>query len=475
MHSVWKPNRPAEGMIIMTRILLAHSNHLYSDAKQIAKMQPYPPLQTLLAAAVLQQHGHTVQVFDPTLMPASAPELVAAFAQTIGTFQPHLIAIVEDGFNYLTKMCLTRHRDLAFLFAQAAQRAGIPCVAHGPGAGDAASLYLQAGFSAVLLGEMEDTLVELANSASWSDVAGLVYGHDGRLAYSAPRPFRPHLDTLPRAAWELVDLDPYRRAWQEHHGYLSLNLVTSRGCPYHCNWCAKPVFQQHYAVRDAALVAAEIQHLVTHYQPGHLWFADDIFALSPRWARAFADAMRERNLRVPFKMQSRCDLMTRDTVASLASAGCSEVWMGAESGSQRILDAMEKGGRVDDVFLACDNLWRHGIRPCLFLQFGYPGEQWDDIEATLAMVRRAAPADVGISVSYPLPGTKFHRIVSEQLGAKRHWAESGDLSMMFSGAYSTAFYQALAAAIHLDVRRDPAADSAWQQVHRLREPLEQPA
>jgi radical SAM superfamily enzyme YgiQ (UPF0313 family) len=173
---------------------------------------------------------------------------------------------------------------------------------------------------------------------------------------------------------------------------------------------------------------------------------------------------------IPFKMQSRCDLMTRDTVQALKQAGCVEVWMGAESGSQKILNAMEKGLVVEDTYRARENLGRHGIRACLFLQFGYPGEGWPEIQETIRMVRQARPDDIGVSVSYPLPGTRFHQMVSAQLGAKENWTDSADLAMMFRGAYSSEFYRALADALHYEVRQPHATEEircAWDRVHQL--------
>ena len=209
-------------------------------------------------------------------------------------------------------------------------------------------------------------------------------------------------------------------------------------------------------------------HLKQTYEPGHIWFADDIFALSPKWTLEFAAAVEKLGARIPFKMQSRCDLMTRQTVAALRRAGCQEVWMGAESGSQRILDAMDKGIRVRHIYEARQNLARHGIRACFFLQFGYPGEQWAEIEETITMVRETSPDDVGISVSYPLPGTRFYQIVSAEMGAKKNWADSGDVAMMFQGAYTTEFYRALIDALHLEVRGGSPVGAAWARVHALR-------
>ena len=150
-------------------------------------------------------------------------------------------------------------------------------------------------------------------------------------------------------------------------------------------------------------------------------------------------------------------------------AGCREVWMGAESGSQRILNAMDKGMRVESIYHARENLRRHGIRACYFLQFGYPGETWAEIEKTIALVRDTRPDDIGVSVSYPLPGTAFHRMVSSQLGPKENWSDSDDLDMMFQGAFTTDFYRALADALHAEVRTGrAAAEDAWLHVLDLR-------
>jgi anaerobic magnesium-protoporphyrin IX monomethyl ester cyclase len=210
-------------------------------------------------------------------------------------------------------------------------------------------------------------------------------------------------------------------------------------------------------------------HLKRNYHPDHIWFTDDIFALSGKWTHAFAAAVQELDAQIPFKMQSRCDLMTRATVGALRDAGCAEVWIGAESGAQSVLDAMEKAVRVEQIYEARENLRRHGIRTCFFLQFGYPGETWTEIEQTIRMVRETAPDDVGVSISYPLPGTKFYDLVSSQLGTKQNWSESNDLSMMFQGAYSSEFYRALSEAVHLQVRGGDGLATAWDRVTQLRE------
>jgi radical SAM superfamily enzyme YgiQ (UPF0313 family) len=258
---------------------------------------------------------------------------------------------------------------------------------------------------------------------------------------------------LPRPALDLVDLDRYRRTWRSRHGRFSLNLVTTRGCPYHCNWCAKPIYGQRYAVRSPEAVADEMAWLKRTYAPDHIAFMDDIFGLQPGWTLRFATAVSGRDAVLPFKCLSRADLLSEEEVDALRRAGCRTVWLGAESGSQKVLDAMEKGVRVEEIREAAARLKRAGIEVAFFIQFGYPGETWEDVQKTRALLRECAPDDIGISVSYPLPGTRFFERVKDQLGAKRHWQDSSDLAMMYEGPYPTAFYRALHGLVHAEFRK----------------------
>jgi radical SAM superfamily enzyme YgiQ (UPF0313 family) len=246
-------------------------------------------------------------------------------------------------------------------------------------------------------------------------------------------------------------MKPYREAWKTSHGYYSINLVASRGCPYRCNWCAKPISGDRFHVRPADAVADEIVELKKNYDAEHLWFADDVFALDHRWATQFACEVEERRCVLPFKVQSRADLMSVATVESLRRSGCSEVWMGVESGSQKVLDAMDKGLFVEEAVAATQRLRAAGIRACYFLQFGYPGEAWKEIQQTVSLVRETRPDDIGVSVSYPLPNTRFYTKVQAELGRKRNWTDSDDLSVMFRAAYTDRFYHALRDALHAEV------------------------
>ncbi len=213
------------------------------------------------------------------------------------------------------------------------------------------------------------------------------------------------------------------------------------------------------------------------YGAEHIWFGDDVFALNHHWVQHFAGEMEKRKCALPFKIQSRADLMTAETVDALRRAGCAEVWMGIESGSQKVLDAMDKGLRVSEAIAARKRLREAGITACYFLQFGYPGETRDDVQITVDLVRSTQPDDIGVSVSYPLPNTPFYEKVQAELGRKRNWTDSDDLCVMFTAEYKDVFYHALRDALHAEVdswRAGPSAEgvrqrvtSLWQRVREL--------
>jgi radical SAM superfamily enzyme YgiQ (UPF0313 family) len=445
-----------EGAIKVSDVLLTHSYHLYYDRKQTRKMQPYPPLGTLYAAALLRRAGISVALFDTML---NDPQ--DGFQHALERHRPRIVVVYEDNFNFLSKMCLTRMREVAFAIANMSRKAGAMILVNGSDASDHAEEYLQHGFCCVLLGEAEWTLLETVKhllageDLALERVAGIVSLRKGTRepARTPSRAVMRDLDCLPFPSRDLIDIEQYRTAWKSTHGYFSLNVVASRGCPYRCNWCAKPIYGDSFSMRSARSVAQEMHELKFEYGADHLWFADDIFGLRPKWVRELADEVEKLDAAIPFKMQTRVDLMSPDTVSALRRAGCAEVWMGAESGSQKILDAMDKGTRVDQIAKARKNLRDQGVRACYFLQFGYSGETWHDIQSTIKLVRDTRPDDIGVSVSYPLPGTKFFERVQAQLGEKTNWSDSEDLSMMFQGAYTNEFYRALHDALHAQVDR----------------------
>ncbi len=439
----------------MTDVLLAHSFFLKNDPKQIEKMRPYPPLGTLHAASWLREAGYEVALFDAMLSPGEEE-----LAEALELHRPRFVAFYEDSFNFLNKMCLGHARDAACRMSRQAREAGATVLAAGSDFSDHPLPYFEAGVQYGLTGEADHTLRELLDVLTGrSDqpveaVAGLALpdpAAPGGVRRTAERAFERHPDVFPLPAWDLVDAERYRAAWTEAHGYFSVNLVTTRGCQFHCNWCAKPIWGRRYAMRSAARVADEMALVKRLLDPDRVWFADDIFGLQPKWVAEFAREVEERDAHIPFTIQTRADLMTDVAVAGLARAGCIEAWLGAESGSQKILDAMDKGIRVEETVEATLRLREAGIRACWFLQFGYPGETFEDIMETVRLVRETLPDDIGVSVSYPLPGTRFHDMVASELGDQTHWADSNDLAMMFQGTYQTPFYRKLRQVIHRDL------------------------
>lgn len=441
---------------VMSDILFTHSYFLRFDPKEHRAMMPYPPLGTLYAAAVARELGHSVALFDAML--AGSPEEIRAHLRR---HAPRYLVIYDDDFNYLTKMCLTRMREAAFRMAELGREHGCTVIVHSSDATDHRAAYFDHGADYILFGEAERSLRDLLLALESDDdidpasIPGVARrSADGIITNGPRREVVRDLDTLPLPARDLIDIDRYRAIWVKHHGYFSLNISTTRGCPFHCNWCAKPIYGQVYNSRSPRSVAEEMRYLKETYNPDHIWVCDDIFGLKPGWVEEFAVHVNELDALVPFKCLSRADLILRgDTATALARAGCRSVWIGAESGSQKVLDAMEKGITVDQIHRATAKLRAYAIRVGFFLQFGYPGEGEREIDATISMVRRALPDEIGISVSYPLPGTKFFERVVGEMGDKQNWSESADLAMMFQGTYSTEFYRALARYMHMDHRR----------------------
>lgn len=451
-------------------ILLSHPYFLAHDPRQLARMKPYPPLATLLAAALLRSSGYRVHLFDAML--ASGME---EYTRTLTELRPAVVALVEDTFNFVTKMCTLAMREAALAMIRQAKDQGSNVLVNGSDATDHPEVYLEAGADAIILGEVEETLPDalqaLAQNSSGElkRVRGLVLrdGAPGRITYSPGRHHIENLDRLPFPAWDLVDTDRYRQAWVPAHGRLSWNMVTSRGCPYRCNWCAKPIFGTRYTQRSPDNVVDELEQLRASVAPDHIWYADDIFGLTERWIAEFSRQVKERRLVTAFTIQSRVNLMKPPVVEALAEAGAEEIWMGVESGSQRVLDAMDKGSKVEQAREATRLLRAHGIRAGWFIQLGYLGEQWEDILLTRDLVREERPDEIGVSVSYPLPGTLFYERVKNQLNSKTNWKDSGELAMLFRGTYQTEFYRRVRDLLHREVDTGEISDQEWLELERL--------
>jgi radical SAM superfamily enzyme YgiQ (UPF0313 family) len=462
----------------MLSVLIGHSYFLRFDKKQRERAKPYPPLATLQVAGMLRQAGHSVALFDAMLADGFDD-----YQRLLRDHEPQLVLLYEDNFNFLSKMCLGKMRRAGCEMVAAARRAGARVITAGADASDAPEPYLRAGADLVLLGEGLSVLEQLLSRLDARPEApaeqlahgltGLALLVDGeaRIVKGGYMPSTPRHDELP--AWDLVDIESYRSVWLAAHGYFSLNMAASRGCPFRCTWCAKPIWGNRYLQRAPDAVAREMSHLKRTYRADHVWFADDIFGLRADWISEFARLVHADGGAIPFTIQTRADLISERMAAALREAGCQEAWIGAESGSQRVLDAMHKGTEVGEILRARERLKAAGIRVGFFIQLGYLGEQLPDILATRELLEAALPDDVGVSVSYPLPGTKFYELVKAQLGPKTHWQESDDLDMMFHGTYTSEFYRTIRNLLHarvtLETLNAPAHAGAYRHGRRLLE------
>jgi radical SAM superfamily enzyme YgiQ (UPF0313 family) len=462
----------------MLSILVCHSYFLRFDPKQQERAKPYPPLATLQVAAQLRQAGHQVTLFDAMLAVG-----IEEYERKLAAVKPQIVLFYEDNFNFLSKMCLGKMRQAACAMIALGRQAGARVLASGSDVTDTPEPYLRAGADVALIGEGIATLLELIprlDAASHSESADLIQGVTGAAALvservvrgSGPRIHPTASQQAELAAWDLVDMDRYRSAWLSAHGYFSLNMAASRGCSFRCSWCAKPIWGNQYLQRSAESVAAEMLHLKRTFQPDHIWFADDIFGFRIDWVNQFAAAVSAGG-GIPFTIQTRADLISERMAVALASAGCKEAWLGAESGSQRILDAMNKGTTIGEILSARERLKAQGVRVGFFIQLGYLNEQLADIQATRELLDTARPDDVGVSVSYPLPGTKFYELVQAQLGDKTHWRDSNDLDMMFQGTYTSDFYRRVRDLLHEQVSlHNEGRASAKLEYHHAKRELE---
>jgi anaerobic magnesium-protoporphyrin IX monomethyl ester cyclase len=459
----------------VAKVLFAHGHLLARDTKQFAIGKPYPPLATLFAAAHARSLGHEVSLYDPMLEKDTSD-----FPRALERDRPDVVVLYDDSFNWFTKMCLSRMRAAACEMAREAHARRVPVIIAGHDAADDPETYLRSGADFVIVGEGELTLGELLDHLKQGggdgdkvrdggahSIPGVAFLDRGLLRRSVARKLLRDLDVLPPPAWDLVDIQRYRSFWLRRHGFFSLNMVTTRGCPYRCNWCAKPVYGNTYHTRSPENVVAEMRMLRDTYAPDHLWFCDDILGLKSHWLVAWSAATDAAGIRIPFLCQTRADLMTLENVQALRRAGAREVWLGAESGSQRVLDAMEKGITVAQTQVAVERLRQNGVRVGLFLQFGYGDEDWSEVQATRSLVRELLPDDIGISVSYPLPGTRYYERMAARLGDKRNWRESSDLDPLIQARYSRAFYQTLSRVVHAELR-------VMRGVHALRTTLREP-
>lgn len=411
------------------RILLTHGYFLQDDPKERQIMKPYAPLGLLYLSSHLRRQGIEAEIYDSTF--GSRQGLVNLLNQG----EPGVLGIYAN--------LLTRPNVLQII-AQA-RAAGWRVVLGGPEPANYPAEYLAAGADAIVAGEGEIALESLLRTgmdrSQWDSVPGILFrAADGSVVSTGPAPLIRDLDAQPWPDRESIDIDQYLRVWREHHGTGSVSLITARGCPYHCAWCSHSVFGKTHRRRSPHAVVDEVEWILRRYHPDMLWLADDVFTIHHGWIRDYAAEMKRRGLRIPFECITRADRLNPEMAGTLAELGCFRVWVGSESGSQRILDAMQRGVTVAQVRSAVALLKQHGIQTGMFLMWGYEGEQLEDIEATVEHVKQCRPDVFFTTVSYPIKGTPYYQQVESRLVHIRGWNGGTDRDFQIRGRHSRRFY-----------------------------------
>ena len=413
-------------------LLLTHGYFLFEDPKELQIMKPYPPLGLLYICSHLRNRGFSVEVFDSTFQSRDA------LRRRLNSGNPSVIGIYAN--------LMTRPNVVKIL--REAKLAGWKTVVGGPEPGAYVDEYLQAGADVVVLGEGEQTLEDLLQAWSRKDpsaldsIAGIAYrSSDGSTHRTEPRGQIADLDAQPWPARDAIDVDRYVETWRTHHGKGSVSLITARGCPFRCEWCSHQVFGQTHRRRKPERVADELEWLIGRYMPDMLWIADDVFTINHGWLERWRQELHRRKIHIPFECISRADRLNDEVIRTLAELGCFRLWIGSESGSQRILDSMQRGVRVEAVRQANALCRQYGIQTGMFLMWGYEGEEVEDIEQTIEHVRLSRPDTFLTTVSYPIKGTPYYKKVASRLVQIKPWGETSDREFDLAGRRPREFYR----------------------------------
>jgi radical SAM superfamily enzyme YgiQ (UPF0313 family) len=425
-------------------ILLTHGYFLYDDPKEQAIMKPYPTLGLLYISACLKQKNFAVEIFDSTFAEKKQ------FADLLITKKPKLVGIYS---NLMTKFN-------ALEMIRRAKTQNCIVIVGGPDPPYYAEQYLDFGADVVVIGEGEETLQELIPILSsgkfeqLATVSGIVFKDDhGQVQRTPARNLIPNLDVLPLPDRAAIDLQKYVEVWRQHHGVGAVSLITSRGCPYSCTWCSHSVYGKTLRKRSATLVADEVEEILAAYHPDMLWYADDVFNINHKWLFEYAAELKRRHFKIPFECICRADRMNEEIVRTLKEMGCFRVWIGSESGSQRLLDAMKRGVKGEQVQAMTRLAKRHGIETGMFLMWGFEDENRDDIEMTIAHVKKANPDLVLTTVSYPIKGTEYYNRMAAQniVVTNGAWQNSNDRDYRIAGRHSKRYYDFVNRRMHSEL------------------------
>jgi anaerobic magnesium-protoporphyrin IX monomethyl ester cyclase len=426
------------------RLLLTHGYFLADDAKERQIVKPYPPLGILYLSSYLKARGFAVDVYDATF--GSRQEL-------FGILDREPAGVIGVYGNLMT-------RPNVLAIAERAHAAGWLVLLGGPEPSNYAEEFLSSGADLIVAGEGEHAMEKLAQCDfrrdAWASIPGLIFrAEDGTTIRTGPAELIHDLDASPWPDREQVDIDRYLDAWRTRHGMGSVSIITARGCPYKCNWCSHSVYGHSHRRRSPVKVVDEIEWILDRYHPEMIWIADDVFTIHHGWLQQYAAEMKRRGIRIPFECITRADRVNPSVAATLAELGCMRVWIGSESGSQRILDAMQRGVTAEQVRAAVALSRGNGIEVGMFLMWGYEGEELCDIEATIDHLKSCRPDVFFTTVSYPIKGTPYFDRVSSKIVRIKGWKETSDREVAIRGRHSRRFYQYADELLRAEMEREP--------------------
>jgi anaerobic magnesium-protoporphyrin IX monomethyl ester cyclase len=415
------------------KVLLTHGYFIAEDEKEQQIMRPYPPLGLLYISGFLKQQGVENSVFDSTFSDKES------LFNRIEEEKPEVLAIYA---NLMTKVNVLEIAKVSKKLSPATK-----VVLGGPDVTFNIQNYLKYGVDFIVIGEGENTMFELVEFLSKNrdtlphEVSGLAFiGNEGNLVKTSPRVKEREIDELPVPNRDAIDMHKYVDAWKKHHGESALSVSTQRGCPYTCKWCSTAVYGQSYRRRSPEKVVAELKDIQEKYAPDTIWFVDDVFTVSHKWLAEFVDALEEAKLKVKFECISRADRMNKEVISLLKRAGCFRVWIGAESGSQKIIDAMDRRVSVEQVREMIIETRNQGIEAGTFIMLGYPGETEEDIEETINHLKISNPDYFTITVAYPIKGTSLYNEIESKKITEPEWHLSTDRDIDFKRTYPRKYY-----------------------------------
>lgn len=374
----------------------------------------FPPLGLGYLAAYLKRHGIKVQLVDCTFMTEKEA------LDVIRRFEPNII-----GFQIMFSM-----KEKAMELAHVLRNDCNVLVAGGPLPTSNPTEFLSL-FDVVVVGEGEHTLYELVETAeggkSLDKISGIVFRNNGRVKWTVPRDFIDNLDTVPFPSRELFDNDSYKSYYRRNFGYSTTSIITSRGCPFQCDFCSRPVFGNKFRARTATNVADEVEQ-VQGFGYDRVWFADDCFTFNRPRLLSICDELIRRRIRVGWECLSRVDTVDIEMAKRMKRAGCIRVFFGIESGNDNILKVMKKQATVKQARDSVEVFRKAGVQTGAFFILGYPCEDEETILDTVNFASSLPLDYLSFTFPYPIPGTGLFDRVKNSI-VHEDWKEPSGLHL----------------------------------------------